>query len=94
MNRDLFYIESDGCLACCIPEREAPTLIGFRRGHCCFKKQPETPEETEQAIRALDASCIDSIRYAGKDPAVLQRLRDLGREAQCDCLSREGERDS
>ena len=47
-------------------------------GHgCYFKKQPETPEEIEQACRAAWASCCDQVRYVGNDPEIKQRIREV-----------------
>ena len=85
-----FYTEADVCLACCLPEAEAPELMGFQgdldnpKFGCFFKKQPETPDELERAFMAMSVSCIDALRYGGTDSAVLRRLRELGMESQCD----------
>ena len=84
-----FYTENI-CTACCLPEGEAPDLIGLEEDldspafGCFFKKQPETPEELERAFQAMYVNCIDTLRYAGRDPAILHRLRELGMEGQCD----------
>ncbi len=84
-----FYTEANSCIACCLPEGEAPDLIGYHEEDgpnegCFFKKQPETPEELDRAIRAMFVNCVETLRYAGKDPAILRRLREMGRESQCD----------
>jgi len=50
-------------------------LIGFyedpagtgARSHCCFKKQPETLEEIDRAVKAVWANCCGCYRYAGSD---------------------------
>ena len=42
--------------------------------HFVWKKQPETPEELEQAFTAFDACCLGCYRYAGNDPAIMQRV--------------------
>lgn len=84
-----FYTENL-CLGCCLPEAEAPDLLGFEteldNPHygCFFKKQPETPEELARAFDAMSVNCIDTLRYGGRNPAILKRLRDLGMEGQCD----------
>jgi len=84
-----FYTE-DVCLACCLPEGEAPDLMGFEEDlenpmfGCFFKKQPETLEELDRAFSAMEVNCIDTLRYAGSDPAILRRLQELGMKSQCD----------
>ena len=74
-----FWVENGMCISCRAPEHEAPDLIASddETGHCYFKKQPATPEETERAVRAVRASCCDAVQYCGDDPLVLQRLREL-----------------
>lgn len=73
-----FYVEKGQCLACGVPHVVAPRLIGWADGehtHCIWKKQPDTPKELEQAIAVLEAQELDCHRYAGSDPAVLERVR-------------------
>ena len=85
-----FYTEGDLCLACCLPEGEAPDLMGFEEDlenpmfGCFYKKQPEAPEELTRAFQAMAVNCIDTLRYGGMDPAILSSLRELGMEDQCD----------
>ena len=69
-----FYVESDLCIACRAPEAVAPNLVGGNEHHCFFKKQPQTSEELEQAIRAVEACCCGAYRYAGNDRSVIARL--------------------
>lgn len=71
----------------CAPEAEAPDLIEHSKpgyGHCYFKKQPQTAEELDRAINAMQVSCISGIRYGGKDETILQRLYELGLANECD----------
>ncbi|MBO9562811.1 MAG: ferredoxin [Niastella sp.] len=82
-----FYSMDGVCISCGAPEAEAPKLIEHSvkdGGHCHFKRQPQTPEEVEQAIQALAVSCIASIRYGGKDEAILKRLYEMGLGSECD----------
>ena len=86
-----FYTIPGNCLACMLPEHEAPALIGWHEtsppsgsGHCFFKKQPETPEELEAAFFVMHASCIANLRYRGRDPSILAALAACGLSAQCD----------
>jgi hypothetical protein len=79
-----FYVEYDYCLICCVPEQEAPDLIGFYEdgsgshgnSHCYFKKQPETPEELDGAIAAMKLACCGCYIYEGNDPEIIRRLGD------------------
>jgi hypothetical protein len=78
-----FYVEKDLCLTCTVPEAGAPNLIGFYgdpsgtncQSHCHFKRQPETAEELDGAIKAVRVSCCGTYRYAGDDPDVKNKLR-------------------
>jgi hypothetical protein len=79
-----FYVQCDVCLQCGAPEAEAPDLIVMDFDGCYFKKQPETPEELEQAISAVAVSCISAVRYGGSDQKIIRRLYDLGFENDCD----------
>ena len=81
-----FYVEKDRCITCRAPESVAPDLIGFyedpsgtnRKSHCYFKKQPETAEELDRAIKAVRVSCCGAYHYAGADPTVKEKLRLAG----------------
>lgn len=84
-----FYVEADTCLTCCMPHREAPELMNdctedFRE--CYFRRQPQTPEEVERAIRAIGASDLACVRYGGSDQAIIRRLHEIGRADCCDQL--------
>ena len=82
-----FYVANQVCTACGAPEAEAPDLVKHSKleyGHCYFKKQPTTADELDRAINAMHVSCIAGIRYGGKDKAILERLYDLGLQAECD----------
>ncbi len=75
-----FYVCNHECIFCGDPHVVAPDMIGWAEDggdaylHCVWKKQPETPEELDQAIAAFNASCVSAYRYAGSDPAILNRL--------------------
>jgi hypothetical protein len=55
--------------------------------HCYFRKQPTSPQELDQAISAMAVSCVEALRYAGDDPAMLKRLEDTGMRHRCDKLT-------
>jgi len=73
-----FYVVNQECISCGAPHVVAPDLIGWGEGseslHCIWKKQPETPEEMEQAFEAFDASEVGCYRYAGNDRAIMNRI--------------------
>lgn len=83
-----FYVEKDCCVSCDAPRLEAPDLIGTDDQeygyHCYFRRQPETSDEIERAIRACAVSCVRAVRYAGGNPRILKRLRDLNSEDSSD----------
>jgi hypothetical protein len=51
---------------------------------CYFRRQPQTPEEIEQAIRAISISEVQALRYGGVDQAIIRRLHELGSADCCD----------
>ena len=89
-----FYTE-DNCICCGAPEAAAPELIGwssrtedgYKYMECIFRRQPETPEEVDMAINAMDISCIANLRYRGSDPVILEKLKAMGYEHLCDVLN-------
>lgn len=82
-----FYVMSDDCIVCGAPEAEAPDLIDHSKlkySVCYFKKQPETPEEVQQAVNAMSVSCIEALRYRGTNETILKQLYEMGLERLCD----------
>lgn len=82
-----FYVEDGHCISCTIPHFESPNLIGedYTAGyHCYFKKQPETAEEIEDAINAMNVSCCASLRYKGTDSIVINKIIEVGLHEQVD----------
>lgn len=81
-----FYVECDLCIACRTPEAAAPDLIGFsadpegtgRVDHCYFKKQPQTQEELDRAVKAVWTCCSGAYHYAGSDREIKEKLRRIG----------------
>jgi hypothetical protein len=72
-----FYVEKGQCLECGVPRVVAPDLVGWtdeKLRHCFWKKQPETPAELDRAIAVLEAQELGCHRYAGTDPAILNRI--------------------
>lgn len=82
-----FYVENNVCTSCGGPEFVAPDLIEHSQtgyGHCYFKKQPQTPDELDRAICAMQISCISGLRYGGQDEQILKRLYKEGLADECD----------
>jgi len=83
-----FYVINEVCISCGAPEAESQGLIEHsvkdQYGHCYFKKQPETEEEIEHAIRAIAVSCISALRYGGKDENILRKMYEFGLSGECD----------
>jgi hypothetical protein len=79
-----FYVVKGDCITCGAPRAEAPGLITLGDGGCYFHKQPETPAEVNDAVRAMFVSCIEAYRYGGHDPTIRRRLAELGHSHLCD----------
>jgi len=73
-----FYTLEDVCLACRIPETEAPTLLSQDDDNCdtYFIKQPITKKEIEEACCAIESCCADALRYGGQDKEIISRLKN------------------
>jgi len=86
-----FYSCGD-CLACGLPECEAPDLLApldEDNRTTYFVKQPETAEEIERACRAILVCCINDLRYGGQDRNIIERLGNDPRRS--DFIIRDGE---
>lgn len=79
-----FYVVNQDCMTCGYPHVLAPDLMSWemnsegREAHCYFRKQPETSQEIEQAVKAVEGSCCGALRYCGSDPEIIKKLRDAG----------------
>jgi hypothetical protein len=84
-----FYVEDNNCIACEAPVLEAPDLMDFQgepdySHQCRFRRQPETQEELQRAINAVQVCCCGAVRYGGNDKTILDRIND---PSVCDALS-------
>jgi len=52
--------------------------------HCFVKRQPCSAEEALRVFMALDSCCVQCVRYAGSDPAILTRITDSTGPFLCD----------
>jgi hypothetical protein len=81
-----FYTTGE-CLACTLPEKEAPDLLApldEANSDTYFVRQPQTLEEVQMACSAAHVCCVSAIRYGGIDPEI---IRLLGNRAEhCDNL--------
>lgn len=74
-----FYTTGE-CLSCGIPEHLAPECLvplndlGNELGETFFLRQPATPGEVRNVCAAAKSCCVDAIRYAGTDSAILSLL--------------------
>jgi ferredoxin len=71
-----FYTTGE-CLACGIPEHEAPELfapLDDDNYQTYFVRQPVTSAEVERACRAAEGCCVGAVRYGGQDAAIIRRL--------------------
>ena len=77
-----FYVEQHECITCGVPATVAPDLIRHHEtdtgcGSCYFIKQPTIPSEIDQAVAAVNDSCVCAVRYRGSDPAILTRISPM-----------------
>ena len=75
-----WYTTGD-CMACGAPEAEAPDLFSPLTDEdleTYFARQPTTPEDVISACRAARACCVSAVRYAGRDPAIIEQLGNSG----------------
>jgi hypothetical protein len=72
-----FYVQEGCCTACGVPQLIAPELVGWteeKAPSCYWIRQPESPEEVDRAIKIIQTQELGCHRYAGNDPAILERL--------------------
>ena len=51
--------------------------------HCRYHLQPQTEQELEHAISAVQVCCCAAVRYAGNDKTIIDRI---GYPEACDAL--------
>jgi hypothetical protein len=81
--RASFYVEEGCCTSGGVPQLIAPELVGWteeKSPSCYWIRQPETADEVERATKIIHTQELGCHRYAGKDPAILERLP----REQCD----------
>lgn len=88
-----FYVEDACCTLCGVPWVTAPELFGGfepdgsvldATEHCWVKRQPESDAELAAMIDTMSAQEFDCIRYGGKEPAIVERIREIDRATLID----------
>jgi hypothetical protein len=86
-----FYVADQQCLLCLVPLDAAPHLMslfdspdGPAGSTCYFSHQPTSETDVDAAIRAMTHSCCGALRYGGRDPDIIGKLKALGLATQCD----------
>ena len=57
-----------------MPEETSPTLIETDAKSCYFKKQPETENEIQAALHAMEVSCCSGLMYKGNNKAIISQI--------------------
>lgn len=87
VNEGDFYVESQCCLLCGVPEDIVPEVFQTGENNCFVKRQPCSQNEIDRTIRAMWSSEVTCVRYRGNDAALLDRLAKAGMAGQADRLS-------
>jgi hypothetical protein len=80
-----FYVQEGCCTSCGVPQAIAPELVGWteeKLPSCYWIRQPGNSEEVDRAIKIIHTQELGCHRYAGSDPAILERLP----REECDFL--------
>jgi hypothetical protein len=65
------------CLACGLPEGEAPDLLAplnEQNNITHLVRQPQTPDDIERACRAVRCCCVQDLRYGGQNLEIIHLL--------------------
>ena len=81
-----FYVEKGCCTLCIAPFIDAPDMfkVNDAEDHCYVYHQPDTDEQVNRMIKAMDAAEFRCIRCRSDDPILLEKIRDAGEGEQCD----------
>jgi hypothetical protein len=73
-----FFVEDGCCISCGLAHAEAPGFLAeFEEtidGHCYVKRQPQTPQEIDEAIDAIMISEVKCIHYEGNSIEILEKI--------------------
>ena len=72
-----FYVQEGCCTSCGVPQSIAPEFVGWtdkESPSCHWIRQPESADELDRAIKIIHTQELGCHRYAGKDPAIVERL--------------------
>ncbi|ESQ86467.1 hypothetical protein ABAC460_23435 [Asticcacaulis sp. AC460] len=73
-----FYVEDKCCLTCNIPIDIAPDHFTMDDQQCYVSRQPQTPDELDRTLLAMNSQEVDCIHYRGEDREVIRRLVETG----------------
>lgn len=59
-----------------------------KKDHCYGHKQPQTPDQMERMIQAMQGAEVLCVRCRSHNKMLLGRLKKEGLEQQCDKLSK------
>ncbi len=84
-----FYFAEGICVNCDGPSVRAPEFFGTVESanggtQCIVRHQPQTPEEINRVIQAMESSCCGAMRYGGNDIRIIARLEASGNGNLCD----------
>lgn len=83
-----FYVEDGCCISCGVWEDVAPDLLAWLEDddvpHCYVQRQPETDEEFERMMEAMQVGEVDCIRVHACKSGWIERLRTEGLGDQID----------
>jgi hypothetical protein len=86
-----FYIENQCCITCDLPRTLAPDMFRYTdtKDHCYVYKQPETADQMERILQAMQGAEVLCVRCRTRNESLLQTLRKRGLDKQCDALDSE-----
>lgn len=73
-----FYVEEGCSVICGTCEVVAPALFAADDEHCFVKRQPTTTDELDAMLEAMHHSCVECIRWKGRDSRIRTRLIERG----------------
>jgi len=80
-----FYVEFGCCTACGVPESIAPEMFAYdSTQHCYVKRQPQSGDDLERALKILRTQDLGCVRYGGTDSEIRRRLAEAGESSACD----------
>jgi len=81
-----WFVAADCCTLCNVPSTVAPDMFEFKIGpkgeeYCYVRRQPVSKPDLDQMLEVVGGAEFQCVRYVGKDPAIIDRLRGIGQES-------------